>query len=293
MCTDQLAVASRHLATLADVQLYRVALTELDLGEAIVLETYPLQWQDDGAASREDLEARPQNAVGLRHDALCLGSQACATHRDIDARILGRVMDQLRSKEIWDLQAFHALGLEGIEVIPIEELLLDRTLARLERKDLQRMPADLVDIDQAHGIEEVDCDLNAIVHAHRRDVLSRRDTRLVAMEPADILVDPKGARSALLVCVEFEGALVGLVLLSVELVNLRLERTTGLVGVAVRHLRALVLMHVRDPRDEDPIDANTSLCNVNRRPIGARILQMQGGAIVRLESHVDLRKDLV
>mmetsp|Transcript_31576 Transcript_31576/g.83621 ORF Transcript_31576/g.83621 Transcript_31576/m.83621 type:complete len:261 (+) Transcript_31576:528-1310(+) len=155
------------------------------------------------------------------------------------------------------------------------------------------MPADLIDVDQPHCIEEVDSDLNTIVDAHGRDVLRRRDPRLVAVEAADVLVDPEGPASAAGVRVELEGALIRLTVGIIRITIGMVQRVLALVGVAVRHLRAPVHVKARDARDQDPVDADAGLRHVHRRPVCTCILQMQRVAVILLEAHVDLREDLV
>lgn len=71
------------------------------------------------------------------------------------------------------------------------------------------------------------------------------------------------------------------------------QRVLTLVGIAVGDLRAPVHVKARDARDQDPVDADASLCDVHRRPVCACILQVQRVAIILLEAHVDLREDLV
>ena len=50
-------IDSSHLATLTDVEKDGVTLTQLDLRETVMLQTNPLQWEDDGAAPWQHLKA--------------------------------------------------------------------------------------------------------------------------------------------------------------------------------------------------------------------------------------------
>mmetsp|Transcript_51451 Transcript_51451/g.159599 ORF Transcript_51451/g.159599 Transcript_51451/m.159599 type:complete len:442 (+) Transcript_51451:129-1454(+) len=287
---------SGHLATLADVQVYGITLAQLDLCEAVVLEPHALQRQDYGAAPWEDLEPRAQDAVRLRDDPLRIGSEPRPADGNVDAGVLRGAVHELRTEKVRDLQPLHTLRLEGVQVVPIEELLLNRAFTPLKWVDFQRVPADLVHVDQAHGVEEVDGDLDSVVDANGGDVLGRRDAGLVAVKPADVLVYPERPGSALGVGVELERALVRLALLpavGVAAVLARVAGAAGLVCVAVRDLRASVHVEVGDTGNQDPVDADARLSNMHRRPISPCVLEMEGVTVVRLEPHVDLGEDLV
>mmetsp|Transcript_5903 Transcript_5903/g.14994 ORF Transcript_5903/g.14994 Transcript_5903/m.14994 type:complete len:261 (-) Transcript_5903:184-966(-) len=155
------------------------------------------------------------------------------------------------------------------------------------------MPADLIHVDQTHCIEEVDRDLDTIVDAHRRDVLRRSDPRLVAVEAADVLVDPEGSACAAGVRVEFERALVRLGVLVVRIRARVVERILALVSIAIGDLRTPVDVQACDTGNQDPVDADASLRDMDGRPVGARVLKFQRVAVVLLEALVDLGEDLV